>query len=1208
MKLDELKVAGEYRFKGQKCTLLGEGSPRGMAGSIELLSGNVFKLTVVGRVYNFRLESDDMPLIADLLNRGFKNICNVLNYHDKDHSEVFVIDIVFFSGSSRMGDLNIYISDKVKEMLVRKRLVDAKNADKPEAYSVFAESFMFRDGSIPCFAYTDGNYYLPETPARDGDRFSQAPDQDDEQAATDNADEQAPAENEQENAPADDAAEQVNSGQESTETAAQQSADESADNAGDKDAAQYKKDSEKKHRALKIYGKDCTLFVRAEGTGDQVRLIAEKVTFSEKNIPCMRLGYGQIKFNTESTFIAGEVKRLLQESPGYIELWNTYANLEGEFLLRRARAIDTMSFKDPVPGKEGTVTLFFGSNNEDDAAVIESKLKRFKAGDQVNLGWVPVYLQDPEMSWEDYKQLPPIVRSGGVSLSEYYAADKFTRFNPVKRESAVVKKITDNSITLDWQNSSHLPQSPMSLSIRGYEKQILRREDARALIENGESANPQLGLIIDGNSLSSPHKGSNIRPLSEYVRSKIFPKHPPTDNQIRAIDIALNTPDIAVIQGPPGTGKTTVIKAIIERLNETGRKKDYEAGSVLVTSLQHDAVYNVSKALDINGLPTIKFGTRKNDDATEELDWDKWCSNVVDGMMKKYPQLQQSMQQSELRRQLQMYLSSPDDDKAKALLEQFRMLPISNELVKRAGEMLLELSSGGTEDTDELLAAIRRLRTTKRGFLDDGQANAMSLYRKLSGLGFAESGDEANKDILTVLRNAAVTSAPEKELLMDIKRIRDMLLERCLPPPYYSTPSINEGFVELADEVISSLDRGEDQMDRILREYVNELKRNPEAIKSTVQSYNFVFAATAQQSMGNDVLMAKHISPKDVKENNAFPKYDTVIVDEAARVTPADLMIPMSQAKRRIIFVGDHRQLPHIYDEEIFEEMQNSGEVEHEENIKISMFRHLLKSAKQLEKSDGIIRTVVLNNQYRTHPLLGNFVNECFYKPHDGESFNSPLKADLFAQPICKAPLRWVDIPVSMDKQPVEEKLNTSRFRTAEVEYIAAQLEQYLAREDCRDLTFGVITFYSAQVNMLRKRLGRLAEDPRVRIGSVDSFQGMEFDVVFLSVVRTSHKRITAEDAELVRRLRSEQAATGTLSEKSKIDRDNLGMRYYGFLTSKNRLCVALSRQKRLLIVVGDKDVFTRNNHAELAELCVPAMQNLYELASREGEIINGKC
>jgi superfamily I DNA and/or RNA helicase len=60
-------------------------------------------------------------------------------------------------------------------------------------------------------------------------------------------------------------------------------------------------------------------------------------------------------------------------------------------------------------------------------------------------------------------------------------------------------------------------------------------------------------------------------------------------------------------------------------------------------------------------------------------------------------------------------------------------------------------------------------------------------------------------------------------------------------------------------------------------------------------------------------------------------------------------------------------------------------------------------------------------------------------------------------------------------------------------------------------------------------------------VGTVDSFQGREFDVVLLSTVR------------------------------SNVDRVNLKRRV-GFLSVRNRLCVALSRAKRLMVTVGDAD------------------------------------
>ena len=128
-------------------------------------------------------------------------------------------------------------------------------------------------------------------------------------------------------------------------------------------------------------------------------------------------------------------------------------------------------------------------------------------------------------------------------------------------------------------------------------QQILRRETARDLIANAESANPALGRIFEGRVSSEfvdIHEVKKINPLSPFVKSKIF-THDPTSTQVKAIDIALNTPDIAIIQGPPGTGKTTVITAIIERLNEIADKRKDVKGQVLVTSFQHDAVRNVIK-------------------------------------------------------------------------------------------------------------------------------------------------------------------------------------------------------------------------------------------------------------------------------------------------------------------------------------------------------------------------------------------------------------------------------------------------------------------------------------------------------------------------------------------------------------------------------------------------------------------------------------
>ena len=84
-------------------------------------------------------------------------------------------------------------------------------------------------------------------------------------------------------------------------------------------------------------------------------------------------------------------------------------------------------------------------------------------------------------------------------------------------------------------------------------------------------------------------------------------------------------------------------------------------------------------------------------------------------------------------------------------------------------------------------------------------------------------------------------------------------------------------------------------------------------------------------------------------------------------------------------------------------------------------------------------------------------------------------------------------------------------------------------------------------------------------MGTVDAFQGKEFDVVLLSMTRSND--LAADQPKLLRRK-------------------------YGHLMLENRLCVAMSRQKRLLIVVGDGGMLI----GEQAAQAVPGLVRFLKL------------
>lgn len=79
-----------------------------------------------------------------------------------------------------------------------------------------------------------------------------------------------------------------------------------------------------------------------------------------------------------------------------------------------------------------------------------------------------------------------------------------------------------------------------------------------------------------------------------------------TARQQQAKDLALSTPDLALIHGPPGTGKTTVICGIVEELVKRGQR-------VLLVAPTHVALDNVLERVgDRAGVTAIRLGSADN--------------------------------------------------------------------------------------------------------------------------------------------------------------------------------------------------------------------------------------------------------------------------------------------------------------------------------------------------------------------------------------------------------------------------------------------------------------------------------------------------------------------------------------------------------------------------------------------------------------------
>ncbi|WP_342655955.1 AAA domain-containing protein [Shewanella algae] len=990
-------------------------------------------------------------------------------------------------------------------------------------------------------------------------------------------------------------------------------ADFEADIPEDEDSPESGAVVQEKYREFSIYGERVRIPVERRNVDKSKDIyFATKAVFkdNQKSEGSLRLARGAVQFSDYTktgrirALAAGAMSQLTKETGSYLKQWDEYGAIEGEMLLARAKAVGRIDYHGTEQTTKGV--KFFVSSIPD----------QLTEGDEIEItSEEPLYLQNPDLTWEAYSK----------ALEEEFTSKKDQKKNEAEMPASVyapILKLSKTSIELDLPS---IPSGQMFLilSINGDKIQIERRMRARSAILEGRCANPLLGLLIEeGGTLPDIQRVTKLKPLTSFVKEKIF-KHPPTDRQVEAIDVALNTPDIALIQGPPGTGKTTVVTAILERLNEEYDKTKSIRGQILVSGFQHDAVENIVARLSVNALPAVKFGRRSGDSeftedaVTEKIN--KWCSNVAENIRNKNPQIAQTEDQVRLAELFVAYSLCPSKNNTVSLMKRILDLPrdvISEDITSEAEEIINSLQTELKPNDPSTLRLVRALRVSEAAFEDDGAERAVDLLDKIED-------EPANPDLSALEKAARWRSGKPLSFLPELRELKESLLYKYLPSPDFRTEKPREDVLRLVVTVSQLLEKklnSTNKRDAILAEFLHELEDNPDGVREAIEDYNFVYAATTQQAVGKDIIRSKN---KNVRydQRTEMVKYDTVIIDEAARTSPRDLLIPMSQAEKRIILVGDHRQLPHLIDEEVARALEggdSSGPSVDVDFVKKSMFEYLFNRLKKLEEKDDIKRTVTLDAQYRTHPILGDFASRNFYNQYN-EGYRSPLAAKYFSQKLKgiedKAAV-WFDVPNSRGPEGYN-KDGGKRWRSIEAEVIAEKTNTWIkSRESSAEfmqeltgdskhagLSFGIISFYKPQVFEVYRELEKYgiterAQDgtwqicqeyrflengeERLRIGTVDAFQGMEFDIVFLSMVRSQDMNALPPNI------------------RNELDYKKKQQKLFGHLMSENRLCVSMSRQKKVLAIVGDGVLA----NTQIAVDAVPALKNFYDLCHEKGVIL----
>jgi ATP-dependent RNA/DNA helicase IGHMBP2 len=252
-------------------------------------------------------------------------------------------------------------------------------------------------------------------------------------------------------------------------------------------------------------------------------------------------------------------------------------------------------------------------------------------------------------------------------------------------------------------------------------------------------------------------------------------------------------------------------------------------------------------------------------------------------------------------------------------------------------------------------------------------------------------------------------------------------------------------------------------------------------------------------------------------------KFNTVVIDEAGQALEPACWIPILKAQK-VILAGDHFQL--------------SPTIKSVEAAKGGLSTTLLEKCVTLHPEC----VTLLQQQYRMNEEIMDYSSNVFYE--------GKLQADetvahhlLFAG---DAPLNFIDTAGCGFEEKLEGTSTTNPEEAAFVfkhlEVLVEDLKKHYSEANFPSIA--VISPYKEQIRLLKEQVVNHPElsaySNYISVNTIDSFQGQERDVVYISMTRSNN------EGEI------------------------------GFLTDIRRMNVAMTRARKKLVVIGDSSTLSR--------------------------------
>ncbi len=253
-------------------------------------------------------------------------------------------------------------------------------------------------------------------------------------------------------------------------------------------------------------------------------------------------------------------------------------------------------------------------------------------------------------------------------------------------------------------------------------------------------------------------------------------------------------------------------------------------------------------------------------------------------------------------------------------------------------------------------------------------------------------------------------------------------------------------------------------------------------------------------------------------------RFRTAVIDEAGQALEPASWIPVLKTQR-LILAGDHCQLPPT--------------VKSEEAARGGLGATLLEKNVLLHPE----AVVLLEQQYRMHAMIMGYSSRVFYQERL-KAHPSVAGHLLFAGDI---PLSFVDTAgCGFDERQEGSGLSNpeeAAFLIKHAAQLVTELESHDRNQDFPSIA--IVSPYRLQVQVLHELLQHSAVLQRhshsISVNTIDSFQGQERDIVYISMTRSN------SDSRI------------------------------GFLADIRRMNVAMTRARRKLVIIGDSATLSQS-------------------------------